>query len=254
MKTRRRSVSRAAMAAIGVLALAGFLIARSSTSPPAASRDRAIEDNMLEGGGAQPIGGVPTSVAEAAASLGRPIPLLSSTPLVDVCTGESTVLTLVTAWNGAQPGIPPNARQAGLTYTHGITVAIDTREGYADNGKPELPPAPTYGKPGQPGAGWEDSVRGHVAWAHEAEGDGTDACPSNQDPSSAPSPGPFGASSATDSVLAGVEGFPGHDLSVVTWAERGVVVHLAGPYPVQTLEQLAAGVSWTLPRNPHSER
>lgn len=245
--------TRVWLAATGVFLAAGLtaalVLASSSDQLPGDAFVGYGGLNMITGGGTQPITGEAVDFKEVRSRTSLPIPVFSTVEtLRDVCTGDSTVLTMVTAWASAPADRGDEPNQIGLTYTHGLWMSISPRNSFAPNGgkSADFPPLEGVFPPDQMPTGVSDgTVRGHAAWVSGrsdperlaaacsvlAETPDAVATPGVE----APLRGPGGAP---------VQGFDSADNGGLMWAENGVVIDLAGPYTIQELQRLADGITW----------
>lgn len=172
--------------------------------------------------GSAPIPGELTTIADARSRAAYPILTIPETSMIHPCRGLAFTVQLQEVW-ASSTAVSRSDRQVGLTYNSGIWVSYTPESWYRDSiaSATELPAVSrAFSSDDFPDGLTTGVVRGHTAWLAEV---GPGVCASESQ-----SGGPLPYSEA---LMAHLE-----------WMEDGVVIQLAGPYPVAQLQALASSM------------
>ncbi len=192
----------------------------------------------------QPIPGVEVALVTAQAAVSYPVPLLPSIQLADPCTGAPTQLRLLAVW--ASPSQSPAETQVGLTYSDGVWLSVSPLSQFVPSVQKagELPPVQDFFPASDYPTGLVTSdVRGHTAWVKEISPNFSCATTSAEGVSSGTGSS-GGPSQAPPAPIPGAVMYDPTMISVLSWAEKGVVVDMAGPYPTSEMKKIASGIEW----------
>jgi len=203
-----------ALGAVGIFLYAAFGPRR--TAPEPVQRESVPNEGLgrqqfAAGRGGPPIEGEPVSLDAAASRVAFPVLILPEIVLRDPCSGGEAALSLQGVWV-SPTSTPTELREVGVTYSHGIWMALHPKQTFAFGDKSEMPTVEEAFDPRDFPEGLETGeVRGHVAHINEAD---ADPCP------------PAPTTSAN-----------------LMWMEEGAVVQLVGPFQSSQMISLAAGMA-----------
>jgi len=192
----------------------------------------------------QPVPGEEVSLEQAQMRADFDVPLLSPQRLTAACATENEPeLRLLATWAS---DVEDKSLQIGFNYSHGIWVSISPITVYSSdalNGSELAPVSEAFTQADFPSQLETVSVRDHTGWLKPLSR--SFDCDSGQPvvPHEPVSPRP---SISPDEVAEGNRGvmYDPTTIGSLEWAERGVIVNIAGPYDSGTLMELADGIDW----------
>jgi hypothetical protein len=192
---------------------------------------------------AGPIPGVRTTLTVARSAVTfADFPSLGSPTVKDPCVDATSPLQLLETWVNTETA--GTSVQLGFVYSHGVWMSVapaETLAHHAFDPDGELVSAEKFFA-GEEGARLRSAtVRGHVAWVKGFSSDfscETDAAPIE---AGGQSQAPPVDGTDTNSVRI----FDPTKTASLRWAERGLVLHLTGPFTVDELSQIAESMSFS---------
>jgi hypothetical protein len=184
-----------------------------------------------------PIPGELVSLPDAKSRVDYPIPILPAAQLQDACNSGATLQLEMQHVFSTSVAASRGTRQVGVTYNGGVWMSLSPKLYFAnsvDKSGSELKSVVTaFNASDFPAGLTTGHVRGHVAWLREPD---------------AGSPCFSDSSSTVDPSSSSAPTFPSpqYDSSKMAhlmWLENGTVIDLVGPYSVDQLQSVAAGMS-----------